>query len=63
MDNFVLLGALQQRSFSGRYGVLGWESMGGDVYGNLQRSQAAFRSMEERLSRHPNWAIMSPTNY
>lgn len=63
MDNFVLLGALQQRGYQGRYAVLGWESMGGDVYGNLQRSQAAFRSMEERLSRRPHWTQMSPANY
>lgn len=63
MDNFVLLGALQRRGFTGRYGVLGWESMGGDVYGNLQRSQAAFRSMEQRLNRHPGWAIMTPGSH
>lgn len=59
MDNFVLLGALERRGFTGRYGVLGWESMGGDVYGNLQRSQAAFRSMEERYARNPEWSVMT----
>lgn len=63
MDNFVLLGALERRGFTGRYGVLGWESMGGDVYGNLQRSRVAFRSMEERLVVHPNWAVMTPAPY
>lgn len=60
MDNFVLLGALARRGYAGRYGVLGWESMGGDVYGNLERSRAAFRSMERRLAAHPEWAVMAP---
>jgi len=59
MDNFVLLGALERRGFTGRYGVLAWEGMGGDVYGNLQRSRAAFMSMEQRLARHPHWAVMA----
>jgi sugar phosphate isomerase/epimerase len=60
MGNFVLLGALERRGYTGRYGVLGWESMGGDVYGNLQRSRVAFRSMEQRLAAHPGWAVMTP---
>jgi sugar phosphate isomerase/epimerase len=60
LDNFVLLGALERRGYTGRYGVLGWESMGGDVYGNLQRSRSAFRSMEQRLAAHPDWAVMMP---
>jgi sugar phosphate isomerase/epimerase len=59
MDNFVLLGALERRGFTGRYGVLGWESMGGDVYGSLQRSARAFRSMEDRYARHPAWSVMA----
>jgi sugar phosphate isomerase/epimerase len=59
MDNFVLLGALERRGFTGRYGVLGWESMGGDVYGSLQRSVTAFRSMEDRYARHPEWSVMT----
>ncbi len=63
MDNFVLLGALERRGYSGRFGVLGWESMGGDVYGNLERSQIAFRSMERRLAAHPEWALMNPLSY
>lgn len=62
MDNFVLLGALERRGYTGGYGVLGWESMGGDVYGNLQRSRVAFRSMEARLAAHPQWAIMAPAS-
>jgi sugar phosphate isomerase/epimerase len=60
MDNFVLLGALERRGFAGRYGVLAWEGMGGDVYGNLRRSRVAFRSMEQRLAAHPDWAVMEP---
>jgi hypothetical protein len=63
MDNFVLLGALERRGYTGRVGVLGWESMGGDVYGNLQRSQQTFRSMERRLTTHPEWAVMTPGPY
>ena len=63
MDNFVLLGALERRGFQGRFGVLGWESMGGDVYGNLQRSIGAFRSMETRLKAHPAWSVMTDISY
>ncbi|HEX8593906.1 MAG TPA: TIM barrel protein [Pseudomonas sp.] len=59
MDNFVLLGALERRGFDGRVGVLGWESMGGDVFGNLRRSMTAFRSMEQRLAAHPDWAVLN----
>lgn len=62
MDNFVLVGALARRGYTGRFGVLGWESMGGDVYGNLLRSQLAFRSMEQRIAAHPHWAVMSPSS-
>jgi hypothetical protein len=61
MDNFVLLGALERRGFTGRVGVLGWQSMGGDVYGNLRRSATAFRSMEQRLAAHPEWALLTET--
>jgi sugar phosphate isomerase/epimerase len=59
MDNFVLLGALARRGYAGRFGVLAWESMGGDVYGNLVRSQVAFRGMEKRLAAHPQWSVMT----
>jgi sugar phosphate isomerase/epimerase len=58
MDNFVMLGALERRGYTGHIAFLGWESMGGDVYGNLRRSLTAFRSMEERLARKPQWALM-----
>ncbi|MDV7212789.1 sugar phosphate isomerase/epimerase family protein [Azotobacter beijerinckii] len=63
MDNFVLLGALTRRGYQGRYAFLGWESMGGDVYGNLRRSLTAFRSMESRLLHHPHWAVMDELPY
>ncbi|UZJ57901.1 sugar phosphate isomerase/epimerase [Pseudomonas sp. KU26590] len=63
MDNFVLMGALLRRGFNGRVGVLGWESMGGDVYGNLHRSEKAFRSMEQRLAAHPEWAVLNELPY
>jgi len=62
MDNFVLLGSLKRRSYEGRIGVLGWEGMGGDVYGNLVRSQQAFRKMEMRVNAHPEWVRMISAN-
>lgn len=63
MDNFVLIGSLERRGFAGRFGVLGWESMGGDVYGNLRRSISAFRSMEQRVADHPEWAVLNDLPY
>lgn len=59
LDNFVVMGALARRGYAGRYAAMGWESMGGDVYGNLQRSHKAFRAMEQRLAAHPQWAVMT----
>jgi sugar phosphate isomerase/epimerase len=60
MDNFVLLGQLQRTGYAGPIGFLGWsEGMGGDVYGNLDRSVTAFRSMEQRLVDHPSWALIT----
>lgn len=63
MDNFVLMGALRRLGYRGRYSVLGWESMGGDVFGNLERSQKAFRSMEQRLIKHPEWSVLDSLAY
>ena len=54
MDNFSLLGCLHRCGYTGRIGFQGY-GIGGDVYTNLQRSMNAFRSMEKRLSIHPNW--------
>lgn len=59
LDNFALLGALQRAGYEGRVGLQGY-SVGGDVYGKLQRSLAAYRSMVERLAAHPEWAVLSP---
>lgn len=59
MDNFFLLGALERRGYRGPFGALGWEGMGGDIYGNLVRSMNAFRSMEDRLEKHPHWSIIN----
>lgn len=59
MDNFFLMGALERRGYRGSFGVLGWEGMGGNVYGSLQRSMNAFRSMEDRLERHPHWSVVA----
>jgi sugar phosphate isomerase/epimerase len=51
---------LKQVNIAGtRRSPLGWESMGGDVYGNLRRSVTAFRSIEQRLAAHPEWAVLT----
>lgn len=55
MDNFAVLGLLKQMNFAGPIGFQGY-SVGGDVYSNLKRSLVAFRDMERRLERHPDWA-------
>ncbi|MDV7212788.1 sugar phosphate isomerase/epimerase family protein [Azotobacter beijerinckii] len=55
LDNFTLLAALSRMGYSGRIGLLGWDYCG-DVYLKLQRSLATIREMQERLSRHPQWA-------
>jgi sugar phosphate isomerase/epimerase len=57
LDNFAILGALREVGFTGPVGLLGY-SVGGDVYGKLRRSIAAFRDMESRLDAHPEWARM-----
>ncbi len=55
LDNFALLAALSRMGYRGRIGLLGWDYCG-DVYLKLQRSLSTFRDMQERLSRHPQWA-------
>ena len=55
MDNFALLCRLNKHGYTGRIGFQGY-SIGGDVYAYLKRSLLAFRDMEERLKRHPNWS-------
>jgi len=59
MDNFALLGLLNRNGYTGRIGFQGY-SIGGDVYAYLQRSLLAFRDMEDRLEKHPNWAELVP---
>jgi len=54
MDNFSLFGLLHRYGYTGRIGFQGY-GIGGDVFTYLQRSMNAFRSMEKRLSLHPNW--------
>lgn len=54
MDNFALLSLLNRSGYTGRIGFQGY-SIGGDVYAYLRRSLLAFRDMEVRLERHPNW--------
>ena len=54
MDNFSLFGLLNRYGYAGRIGFQGY-GLGGDVYTYLQRSMNAFRSMEKRLSLHPDW--------
>jgi len=55
LDNFVVLGALQRLGYEGLIGFQGWE-VGGDIYAKLERSITAFRSMEDRIERHPEWS-------
>lgn len=54
MDNFAYLGLLRRFGYTGRICLQGY-SLGGDVYGHLQRSVLAYRSLEDRLNRHPHW--------
>lgn len=58
LDNFSLLAALSRMGYRGRIGLLGWDYCG-DVYLKLQRSLATIREMQERLSRHPQWAPLA----
>jgi len=58
MDNFALLGLLNRSGYTGRIGFQGY-SIGGDVYGYLRRSILAFRDMEGRLKKHPNWRYLA----
>lgn len=55
LDNFVVLGALKRMGYDGLIGFQGWD-VGGDVYEKLSRTMTAFRSMEDRVERHPSWA-------
>ena len=57
MDNFAIMGQLQRLGFAGYVGFQGYSS-GGDPYAKLRRSLAAFRDIEARLARHPNWAVI-----
>lgn len=61
MDNFALLGLLEKNGYTGKIGFQGY-SIGGDVYANLRRSLEAYREMEERLERHPDWAALDFTH-
>lgn len=55
LDNFIVLGQLRRIGYGGMIGLQGY-GVGGDVYGKLRRSLAAFRDMERRLQAHPSWA-------
>lgn len=57
LDNFALLGLLRAAGYRGMVGIQGY-SVGGDVYAKLKRSLAAFRHLERRLDRHPDWAML-----
>jgi sugar phosphate isomerase/epimerase len=59
LDNFALLGSLQRVGYRGMVGVQGY-GMGGDCYGNLQRSLTAYRDLTRRLAAHPEWAVLRP---
>jgi sugar phosphate isomerase/epimerase len=55
LDNFAMLGALKKIGFDGMIGFEGW-GWGSDIYKKLDRSLKAFRDMEARVERNPNWA-------
>lgn len=59
LDNFALLGLLQRLGYRGMIGVQGY-SVGGDPYGKLRRTLAAFRDLTQRLAEHPQWAELRP---
>jgi hypothetical protein len=59
LDNFVVLGLLQDLRYQGMIGVQGY-SVGGDVYTKLKRSLATLRDMERRLTEHPHWPRLRP---
>jgi len=58
LDLFAVLGALRREAgFRGKIGFQGY-SWGGDIHAKLERSLGYFRRMEDRLNRHPEWAIL-----
>ncbi|MGP6173404.1 sugar phosphate isomerase/epimerase family protein [Corynebacterium sp. A21] len=57
LDNFIVLGALKRAGFEGRIGFQGWD-LGGDAYHNLEHSLRSFRDMEQRVNKHPHWAVL-----
>lgn len=59
LDNFALLGALQRLGYRGMVGLQGY-SVGGDPYGKLKRSLAAFHELIRRLAEHPDWTALRP---
>jgi sugar phosphate isomerase/epimerase len=59
LDLFALLGILRREAgYRGKIGFQGY-SWGGEPFAKLQRSLRYFREMEERLNRHPEWAVLT----
>ncbi|MFC5650602.1 sugar phosphate isomerase/epimerase family protein [Paenibacillus solisilvae] len=58
LDIFNVLGVLKRKGYTGYIGFQGY-GMGGDTYSRLERNRDAYRSMMERLERHPSWAKLS----
>lgn len=56
LDNFSIAGLLREIDYQGPVGFQGY-GLGGDVYANLRASLAAWRDMQERLDKNPQWAV------
>jgi sugar phosphate isomerase/epimerase len=56
MDNFLVMAQLKQHGYKGSVGLQGY-GCGGDLYEYLSRSIKAFRAIEKRLTKHPEWGI------
>ena len=54
LDNFSIAALLREIDYQGPIGFQGY-GIGGDAYANLRASLGAWRSMQERLDKHPQW--------
>ncbi|WP_042166609.1 sugar phosphate isomerase/epimerase family protein [Paenibacillus gorillae] len=58
LDIFAVMGVLRGLGYEGFVGFQGY-GMGGDPYSRLERNRDVYRSMLDRLERHPSWALFS----
>ena len=55
LDNFAVSALVARLGYRGYLGYNGWHE-GGDPYVKLQRSLAAMKDIQRRISAHPHWA-------